>query len=88
MTGAVEDVLMVAFRRQIEAPSAELGFEQLRAHAVGALDEDGFRDAIADCLRRGLIREPVRLAAGALQCHWRLELTPAGVAAARSLLAG
>ena len=41
---------------------------------------------VAACLRDGLIREPVRLPAGALQCHWRLELTPDGVAAARALI--
>ena len=33
----------------------------------------------------GLIREPVRIPEGALHCHWRLELTPAGVVAARAL---
>jgi hypothetical protein len=39
----------------------------------------------AACLRAGLIREPVRLPEGALQCHWHLELTPQGVEAARRL---
>ena len=43
-------------------------------------------DALAACLRDGLIREPVRLPEGALQCHWRLELTPKGVAAGRALV--
>jgi hypothetical protein len=41
---------------------------------------------VAACLRDGLIREPVRLPEGALQCHWHLELTPKGVAAARAAL--
>ena len=36
-------------------------------------------------LRDGLIREPIRLEPQALQCHWRLELTPDGVALARTL---
>jgi hypothetical protein len=44
-----------------------------------------FRDAVAACQRDGLIREPVRLPEGTLQCHWHLELTPKGVAAARGL---
>jgi hypothetical protein len=44
-----------------------------------------FCDAVAACLREGLIREPVRLPEGALQCHWHLELTPNGVVAARLL---
>jgi hypothetical protein len=47
---------------------------------------DAFCDAVATCLRDGLIREPIRLPEGALQCHWHLELTPKGVAAARELL--
>jgi hypothetical protein len=46
---------------------------------------DAFRDAVGACLRDGLIREPIRLPEGALQCHWHLELTPAGVATARSM---
>ncbi len=46
---------------------------------------DVFRDAIDACLRDGLIREPIRLPEGALQCHWRLELTPNGVAEVRRL---
>ena len=44
---------------------------------------EAFCNAVAACLRDGLIREPIRLPEGALQCHWHLELTPAGVAAAR-----
>ena len=47
---------------------------------------DAFCDAVAACLRDRLIREPIRLPEGALQCHWHLELTPAGVAAARQVL--
>ncbi|MDE2582574.1 MAG: hypothetical protein KGL52_13145 [Rhodospirillales bacterium] len=81
-------VLATAFRHVINETNIEAGYDRFRALAGDALDEDGFRAAIADCLRRGLIREPIRLPEGALQCHWHLELTPAGVAAARSLLAG
>ena len=46
---------------------------------------DEFCDAVAACLRDGLIREPIRLPEGALQCHWHLELTPKGVAEAREI---
>ena len=35
---------------------------------------------LLSALRDGLIREPIRLPEGALQCHWHLELTPKGVA--------
>jgi hypothetical protein len=78
-------LLAVAFRHAISEPNIEAGFERVRALADGTLDYDAFRDALDACLREGLIREPVRLPEGALQCHWRLELTPAGVAAARAL---
>ena len=83
MSDPVAAVLEVAFRHVITEPNIEAGYERFRALSVDALDEDGFRTGIAECLRRGLIREPIRLPEGALQCHWHLELTPAGVAAAR-----
>jgi hypothetical protein len=76
-------VLATAFRHVINEPNIEAGFEQFAALAAVGVGYDAFRDAIAACLREGLIREPIRLPAGALQCHWHLELTPAGVAAAR-----
>ena len=67
-------LLTTAFRHRISEPNIEAGFERFRSVAVAA------------CLREGLIREPIRLPEGALQCHWHLELTPAGVHAARRLL--
>ncbi|HEX5326646.1 MAG TPA: hypothetical protein VFW75_08265, partial [Acetobacteraceae bacterium] len=69
-------------------PNVEAGFERFQAITGGALLYDAFRDAVDACLREGLIREPIRLPEGALQCHWHLELTAAGAAAARRLLAG
>jgi hypothetical protein len=83
MDDARDRLLIIAFRNSISEPNVEAGFERVRALAGGTLDYDAFRDALDGCLRDGLIREPVRLPEGALQCHWRLELTPAGVAAAR-----
>ncbi len=87
MTDPVAVILAVAFRHVINEATIEAGYDRVRALSDGALDEDGFRAGIAECLRRGLIREPIRLPEGALQCHWHLELTPAGVAAARSTAA-
>ncbi len=78
-------VAQLAFRHVINEPNIEMGFERFAALAGGAITYDAFRDAIAACLRDGLIREPVRLPEGALQCHWHLELTPKGVAVARLL---
>jgi len=77
-------LLAIAFRHAISEPNIEAGFERIQALAAGTLSYDAFRDALDACLRDGLIREPVRLPEGALQCHWRLELTPAGVSAARN----
>jgi hypothetical protein len=80
---AVASVLEVAFHRVISEPNIEAGYERFAALTGGAASYDAFCNAVAMCLRDGLIREPIRLPDGALQCHWHLELTQAGVAAAR-----
>jgi len=79
-------LLTTAFRHVINEPNIEAGYERFAALTDGAVDERAFREALVACLRDRLIREPVRLPEGALQCHWHLELTPNGVAAARALL--
>jgi hypothetical protein len=82
---AVTLLLTTAFRHVIDAANIEAGYERFAELTNGAVSEDAFRDAATACLRDGLIREPVRLPEGALQCHWHLELTPKGVAAARAI---
>lgn len=79
-------VLRTAFRNVINQPNIEAGFQQFSALTGNDIDFGAFSDAVAACLRDGLIREPVRLPEGALQCHWHLELTPKGVAAVRAAL--
>lgn len=79
-------LLTTAFRNRINEPTLEAGFERFVALTGQAIPYDAFRDAVSACLRDGLIREPVRLPEGALQCHWHLELTSAGVAVARHAL--
>ena len=81
---AVALLLATAFRHVINEPNIEAGYERFAELTNGAIDLSAFRDAVAACLRDGLIREPVRLSEGALQCHWRLELTTEGVTAARA----
>jgi hypothetical protein len=76
-------LLTTAFRHQINEPNIEAGHARFIALVNRDIDIDAFHDAIAFCLRDGLIREPIRLPEGALQCHWHLELTPKGVATAR-----
>ncbi len=78
-------VLATAFRHSIKAANIEEGFEHFQALTGKSLRFEEFREAIGACLRDGLIREPIRLPEGALQCHWHLELTLAGVAVARAL---
>jgi hypothetical protein len=76
-------LLKVAFRHTISEPNVEAAYERFAALADTPVTYDGFRDAVDACLRDGLIREPIRLPQGALQCHWRLELTSTGVAELR-----
>jgi hypothetical protein len=83
---ARELLLTTAFRNVINEPNIEAGFQRFSALTDNGVDFAAFSDALAACLRDGLIREPVRLPEGALQCHWHLELTPKGVAAARAAL--
>jgi hypothetical protein len=92
MTDAQVALLRVGFRNPITEPNIEAGYARFHTldadafHTLDAIaiDYAAFCDAIASCLREGLIREPIRLPEGALQCHWQLELTPKGVQAARA----
>ena len=79
-----ELLLTTAFCNVISEPSIEAGFQRFSTLTGEDIDFGAFSDAVAACLRDGLIREPVRLPEGALQCHWHLELTPKGVAAVRA----
>jgi hypothetical protein len=80
-----ETLLRVAFRHPIREDDADSGISRLAAIAGGALTADEWRAVVAEAVAAGTLHDPVRLPAGALQCHWHLELTPAGVAAARRL---
>jgi hypothetical protein len=80
-------ILITALRYRINEPNIDEGFAQFTAVTGKPVAYQAFCDAVVSNLRDGLIREPIRLPEGALQCHWHLELTPAGVAAARRLLA-
>ena len=55
------------------------------AAATLGLDPTACQSALAALLAEGLIHEPLRLEPGSLHCHWRLELTPSGRHAARTL---
>ena len=83
---AAAALLTIAFRHRISEPNIETGFERFSVLTGHAVTYDDFRDAVAACLRDGLIREPIRLPEGALQCHWHLELTPEGVEAVKRII--
>ena len=76
----VASVLAVAFGNQLVADNAETGIAALAAHANRPASVIAWHEAVAKAVADGLIHDPVRLLPGALQCHWRLELTPAGYA--------
>jgi hypothetical protein len=82
---AIGLLLTTAFRHTINEPSIEAGYERFAALGGAEIGFGAFCDAVALAVRDGLVREPIRLPEGALQCHWRLELTSEGVAAVRAL---
>ena len=85
MNDATALLLATAFRHTLRESNVELGFARFSALTAGTVSYEAFWDAVATCLREGMIHEPVRLPEGALLCHWHLELTPKGVAEARAL---
>jgi hypothetical protein len=80
-----ELLLCTGLRHFVSAGNAETAQTEIERLAGTSLDAADFAAAVAALLREGLIREPIRLEDQSLQCHWRLELTPAGVARARTL---
>lgn len=83
MDATVRLLITTALKHRFNEPNVEAGFARFSASIGGSMDYGAFCDAVAACLRQGLIREPIRLPEGALQCHWHLELTAAGVEATR-----
>jgi len=80
----LDALLLAVHRASIAADTAEEGLVLL-ANATGTAP-DLLRDAVAEALAAGVLREPVRLEPGALHCRWVLELTPSGRDAARRLI--
>jgi hypothetical protein len=85
MEAGVALLLGLAFRHPFSEPNAEAGFARVRGLTGAALDDAAIAAAVSACVADGLIRDPVQLPPGALQCHWRLSLTPKGAAAVRAL---
>ena len=81
-----ELLLLIAFRRQIRESDAAAGHARVEGIVGRPIDAADFTAAIRRLLYDDMIHDPVFLPAGALQCHWRLEPTPEGVAAVQALM--
>ncbi len=69
------DAVMAAARIGVRADTAEEGFALIRDRADTAASDAELAEAVAAGVRNGMLRDPVRLEAGHLQCYWKLELT-------------
>jgi hypothetical protein len=78
-------ILRTAFRHRIKEPDLAAGQARFEAIVGETLDAGAFAQAVGRLLTAGLIHDPVRLPAGALQCHWCLEVTPEGVSAVHAM---
>lgn len=83
---ALQALLVAGYRHSLTAANADEAFLRVQDITGAPLDPAAFHAAVAEALAAGLIREPVVLPEGALQCHWRLHLTPHGVARATDLI--
>jgi hypothetical protein len=79
-------LLLVAFRRQVREADSAAGQSRVEVIAGRQIDAAEFAAAVRRLTTGGLIHDPVFLPAGALQCHWRLEPTPEGVAAVQAMM--
>ena len=79
-------LLVVAFRHQPREADSAAGQARVEEIAGRQIDAGEFASAIRRLVAADLIHDPVFLPAGALQCHWRLEPTPQGVAAVQAMI--
>ncbi|MGE0417614.1 MAG: hypothetical protein AB7O80_12475 [Acetobacteraceae bacterium] len=78
MTDLCATILDVATRQPIRESDFEAGYEAFVARTGLSPTRQDFADAVAALVAKRLVRDPVRLMEGALQCRWHLEATPAG----------
>lgn len=70
---ALEAVLYSA-RCGVQTATPEEGFARIRYLTDALLSDATLAEAVAAAVRDGLLRDPVRLLPGRLQCCWELEL--------------
>ena len=78
------DAVLAAASDRPRGDTAESGYATIRTLTGTNFSDAELAEAVAVCVADGLLRDPVRLEQGALQCYWRAELTPAGVGKARA----
>jgi hypothetical protein len=68
------EAVLAAARIGVDADTAEEGFIEIRTLTGMTFSDAELAEAIAKAVRDCLVRDPVRLLPGALQCRWQLEL--------------
>ncbi len=68
------EVVLAAARMNLRADTPEDGFAKIRNLSGFRFSDVELAQAVADGVRDHLLREPVRLLPGCLQCFWQLEL--------------
>ena len=77
------EVVLTAARKGLRAETAEEGFAAMRRVTSTSFSDAELAGAVAAAVAERVLRDPIRLMPGALQCHWKLELTAEGHARAR-----
>jgi hypothetical protein len=77
-------ILTTAAQHRLREPDFDAGYDRFIALTDARISRQEFQDAVAACVAEGLVYDPVRLPEGALQCHWHLEVTARGRAAAEA----
>ncbi len=71
------EAVLAAAAVGVRADTAEEGLAAIREATRTTFSDAELGEAVATAIANGQVRDPVRLPAGALQCHWRLEMAPA-----------
>jgi hypothetical protein len=72
------ELLRAIANQPIRSDTMEEGLDVLATRLPGGLSRAALAETVQDVVAAGLCRDPERLPAGALQCHWHLELSPKG----------
>jgi hypothetical protein len=68
------EAVLTAAATDLNADTAEEGYAKIRQRTGVAFTDAELAEAVAQAVAERVLRDPVRLPPGALQCHWRLEL--------------